>query len=93
MNDRSTLSPAAEAGVGRRTVEGREHVFPGRESCRSILVADEGRLTARLPPDAEHQANVRSGRQAEIELLAMSPQCFTLPQHDTNPTFAVDNTT
>lgn len=41
---------------------GREHLFPGRESCRSILVADEGRLTTRLPPDAENQANGRSGR-------------------------------
>ena len=33
MNNRSTLSPAAEAGVTRRTAKGREHVFTGVESC------------------------------------------------------------
>jgi hypothetical protein len=43
---------------------GRDFAFAKLESWRSGSISDEGRATARLLPDADHQANGRSGRKA-----------------------------
>lgn len=55
----------------RTTGVGREHQFDGVESRPSTPTADDGQLTATLPPDAGRWTNDRFGRPLDAQAMSV----------------------